>query len=114
MEKDIKVFKRQYDRMRDELEQANSRHGLELAKVEAVYQERIARLKRDEAAYKDAGLRYEAEIAKKDAAIAAQAKQLKDAVAELERVMRERDAAVRDVRRLGWCAVCAENGGTEE
>lgn len=37
MTKDINVLQRQYDRMRDELEQANSRHGLELAKVGAAY-----------------------------------------------------------------------------
>lgn len=67
MTKDINVLQRQYDRMRDELEQVNSRHGMELAKVEAAYQERI-RL-----------------------------------------VERERDAAVRDIGRLGLCTVCANN-----
>lgn len=106
------------------------------------------RLKRDLTTCQGVGSRYEyeisqlnAEIKRKEAAIAGQAKQLKDAVAEPERVMRERDAAVRDIcdiagdsfpcdqcakdnRSCGedvvfckgfkWRGPCAENGGTEE
>lgn len=78
------------------------------------------RLKRDLTAYQGVGSRYEyeisqlnAEITRKDAAIAAQAKQLKHAVAELERVIRERDAAVRNLCDMASnsfpCDQCAKD-----
>lgn len=76
-------------------------------------------------------------LACKDAAIAEQARQLKEALAELERVRRERDAAVRDLKihsscvtckysngiccklqdnlcKWEWRGPCTENGGTED
>lgn len=103
----------------------------------------IARMSRDIEAYKGAGLRYEQELARKDDAIAEQARQLREALAALERVKRERDAAVYDLtsyhgdcktcRHMAdtsdaacracsngkdnnwtWRGPCAENGGTED
>ena len=49
------------------------------------------------------------ELERKDAAIAEQARQLKETLAELEQVKRERDAAVRDIKNVVThypCYVC--------
>ena len=74
-------------------------------------------------------------LASKDAAIAEQARQLREALAALEKVKRERDAARHDAKGCHTCAKfrqcdplsghaeclgykwrgpCAENGGTED
>lgn len=67
----------------------------------------IARMARDIEAYRGAGERYEQEIARKDDAIAGQARQLREALAALEQVKRERNAAVRDLSTLSYCGTCS-------
>lgn len=99
MTKNINVLQRQYDRMRDELEQVNSRHGMELAKVEAAYQERIRFVERE----RDAAVRDLCDIASNSFPC---------------------DLCARDSRSCGedvvfckafkWRGICVENGGTEE
>lgn len=55
--------------------------------------------------------RLEEDNARKDDAIAEQARQLKEALAEIEQVKRERDAAVDAIRSGGSCPHCKHNLG---
>ena len=54
---------------------------------------------------------FEEDNARKDDAIAEQARQLREALAELERVKRERDAACADLRINSSCATCEHLDG---
>lgn len=77
-----------------------------IAETVAELEEDNSRMARDIEAYRGAGEQYEKEIARKDAAIAEQARQLKEALAELEQVKRERGAALNDLKIADFWGNC--------